>query len=141
MVSRLAQLPLKAVCKAGFAPHLLRRASGMPVILMYHGVSNEARQGLLDKDGKHIDLELFRRHLALLSRKRNVVPLSELTAGLADGQDASGMVAITFDDGYLDNYDCAAPVLDDFKLCATFFLATNFIGAQRWAWTDRKSVV
>jgi peptidoglycan/xylan/chitin deacetylase (PgdA/CDA1 family) len=109
----------------------------MPVILMYHGVSGEARGGLLDKDGKHLQLELFRRHLELLSRRKKVVPLAHLTRALADGQDVAGLVAITFDDGYLDNYECAAPVLDEFKICATFFLATNFIGAQRWAWTDR----
>jgi peptidoglycan/xylan/chitin deacetylase (PgdA/CDA1 family) len=137
MVSRLARLPIKVACKAGLGPHLLSRTSGMPVILMYHGVSNEDHAGLLDRDGKHIAVELFRKHLDLLSRKRKVVPLAELTTALADGQDATGMVAITFDDGYLDNYECAAPVLDEFKLCATFFLATNFIGAQRWAWTDR----
>jgi len=31
------------------------------------------------------------------------------------------MVAITFDDGYLNNVECAAPVLADLKLPATSF--------------------
>jgi peptidoglycan/xylan/chitin deacetylase (PgdA/CDA1 family) len=137
MVSPLARLPTKVACKLGFAPHLLSRTSGMPVILMYHGVSNEKRSGLLDRDGKHIDMELFRRHLDVLSRKRKVVPLAVMAEALTNGEDVRGLVAITFDDGYLDNVECAAPVLTDYKLCATFFLATGFIGANRWAWVDR----
>src|SRR5262245_6279366 len=111
MMSPLARLPIKVACKAGLASRLLRPMSGPPVILMYHGVSNESREGLLDRDGKHIDQHLFRDHLKLLSKRRKVVPLAVLTKALADGEDARGMVAITFDDGYLDNIECAAPVL------------------------------
>src|SRR4051812_8589970 len=84
MVSRLTRLPIKVACKAGLAPRMLRPTSGLPVILMYHGVSNESREGLLDRDGKHIDVPLFRRHLDLLSKRRKVVPLRVLTQALAD---------------------------------------------------------
>jgi peptidoglycan/xylan/chitin deacetylase (PgdA/CDA1 family) len=47
------------------------------------------------------------------------------------------MVAITFDDGYRDNAEYAAPLLLERKLPASFFLATGFIGQARWAWVDR----
>ena len=39
-------------------------------------------------------------------------------------------VAVTFDDGYRDNFECALPILDEFEIPATFFVATSFIGVD-----------
>lgn len=38
-------------------------------------------------------------------------------------------ILITFDDGYLDNYDQAYPLLDRFTTPATFFIITSLLGA------------
>jgi peptidoglycan/xylan/chitin deacetylase (PgdA/CDA1 family) len=137
MLSPLARLPTRLLCKVGAAPRLLRPTRGAPVILMYHGVTREMGPGLVNHNGKHVHADLFRRHLQMLSRHRRVVPLGVLIEALRKGEDAEGMVAITFDDGYLDNVECAAPLLAELKLPATFFLTTGFIGEARWAWVDR----
>jgi peptidoglycan/xylan/chitin deacetylase (PgdA/CDA1 family) len=43
------------------------------------------------------------------------------------------MVSITFDDGYLDNAEVAAPCLDRHGLRATYFVSTGFVdGAPMW---------
>jgi peptidoglycan/xylan/chitin deacetylase (PgdA/CDA1 family) len=41
-----------------------------------------------------------------------------------------GSLSITFDDGYLDNFQVAAPILRKLGLSATFFVTTRFIGSQ-----------
>jgi len=46
-------------------------------------------------------------------------------------------VLITFDDGYVDNYTNAFPVLSGHGVQGTFFLPTSFIGTNRLAWWDR----
>lgn len=43
---------------------------------------------------------------------------------------------ITFDDGYLDNYDVAFPILASEGVPATFFVTTGFIDSAQIAWWD-----
>ncbi len=136
-MSRLRKLASRVLCKAGLASRLLRPRAGAPVILLYHGVTDDVGHGLINGDGKHVHVDLFGRHLDMLCRSRRVVALEELIGALRNGTEAEGMVAITFDDGYRNNLEHAAPRLVDHKAPATFFIATGFIGTNRWPWTDR----
>ena len=45
--------------------------------------------------------------------------------------------AITFDDGFENNYSLAAPILDDFNLPATFYFSTDFIENNSMSWIDK----
>ena len=45
-------------------------------------------------------------------------------------------VAVTFDDGFLNNYTHAWPVLEQYGIPATIYLATGYIGSGRLIWTD-----
>jgi peptidoglycan/xylan/chitin deacetylase (PgdA/CDA1 family) len=142
VTSSPGRLTLKAAGKLGLAPRLLAPNRGQPIILMYHGVAASSDGGLLTAGGdKHVSESLFREHLRLLAARRRVVPLSTLVGGLLARKDCRGMVALSFDDGYLNNAQCAAPILREHSMSATFFLASGFIGANRWAWTDRLEYV
>lgn len=46
-------------------------------------------------------------------------------------------MVLTFDDGYMDNYTYAFPVLKSLKIPATIFLTTNFIGSKNAFWWDK----
>ena len=63
----------------------------------------------------------------------NVLPLDHAVRQLAAGTLPDRAAAITFDDGYADNYTVALPLLQEHQLTATFFIATAFIdGGTMW---------
>jgi peptidoglycan/xylan/chitin deacetylase (PgdA/CDA1 family) len=66
----------------------------------------------------------------------NVLPLGEAIERLYAGTIPARALAITFDDGYADNEQHAAPILANLGLSATFFIATGFIGSG-CMWNDQ----
>lgn len=72
----------------------------------------------------------FKAFCRFFRRHARVVPLAEQVAGCRDGRDMSGTISITFDDGYRDNYEVAAPILRSLELPATFFVTSGFIGSR-----------
>lgn len=83
-----------------------------------------------------VDAELFERHLRLLKRFFNVIPLLEATRHLRKRSLPPRAACITFDDGYADNATVALPILQRHGLSACFFIATGYLGAGRM-WNDR----
>lgn len=65
-----------------------------------------------------------------------VLPLGEAAGRLFDGSLPARAMAITFDDGYADNEQLAAPILRSLGLSATFFVSTGFLG-DGCMWNDR----
>ena len=88
-------------------------------VLIYHRVASLSR----DVYRLAVTPEAFRSQLATLTRHWQVVPLAELVPTGA-GEPPSESVALTFDDGYLDNLDVVLPLLEEFDAPATFFLTT-----------------
>jgi peptidoglycan/xylan/chitin deacetylase (PgdA/CDA1 family) len=70
--------------------------------------------------------------MAALARVFNVLPLDEALDRLAAGSLPARAAAVTFDDGYADNHDVALPILREFGLPATFFVATGTLGQCMW---------
>ncbi|MBI3776089.1 MAG: polysaccharide deacetylase family protein [Gammaproteobacteria bacterium] len=128
---------LRAVTASGIGGLVARMRAEGPHILMYHGVSARARRGLENCEGKHVELDIFVRQLQAVAESRRVIPLTALIAGIRSGETLRDAVAITFDDGYENNVLNAAPVLAELGMSATFFLATGYIGTDRWLWVDR----
>lgn len=67
-----------------------------------------------------------------------ILTLDCLLARLAHGDAAtSPALVLTFDDGYADNADTAADILDRFNMNATFFIATGAVDAENGYPWDR----
>lgn len=135
-VDRMNRRKAKSIAGDWLARHgLHRRLLGdRGVVLTFHRVS-DAYQDPLTCSVKDFEsfCGFFRRHFT-------VVSLGEMVRRLESGLNLSGTLALTFDDGYRDNYECAAPVLRTFRLPATFFVVSDFMDSDVVAWWDRELV-
>lgn len=124
-----------AKSKTGF-PKII---PGSVNIIAYHRVVADIEKA--EKDaiyGLVVSAATFRRHCEILRKSFDVVSL-ETAAYFLDGMRnvSRPLAVITFDDGYLDFYEQAFPVLNEFGLPATVFLPTEYIGGHKPLAHDR----
>lgn len=126
--------------RTGLARRSLDRAAkGRAGILMYHRVLPPRQRHAGIEPGMYVDARTFAQQVAFLNRNCRIVPLdriSEAWEGNGSGQ-SRPVCALTFDDGWVDFMEHAYPVLEAQKVPATVFLPTDFIGTDKWFWTDR----
>jgi peptidoglycan/xylan/chitin deacetylase (PgdA/CDA1 family) len=99
-------------------------------VLMYHGVCEHSL--IPNHINFHLPPDIFERQMRALKRRYRVLPLKETVSALKAGTPLSKGVVITFDDGYRNNGQCAAPILNHLGLPFTVFVATAYIGTDRW---------
>lgn len=106
-------------------------------ILMYHRV--KPSQGEPDPHGLRVTPQNFRDQLNQIATAFRVLSLGEFVDELQEGDNpAQPAVVITFDDGYVDTYIYAYPILHELSLPATMFLPTNYIqGHADLFWWER----
>jgi peptidoglycan/xylan/chitin deacetylase (PgdA/CDA1 family) len=110
---------------------------GLP-ILMYHKVGTPPEGSQLKK--LWVSPEKFRRQLGYLSdQKYHPITFKDLYNHWDTGLPLpSNPIVITFDDGYLNNYTEAFPILKDFGYRAVIYVETETIGGDN-KWHDPKS--
>lgn len=99
------------------------RGNSRLVILTYHRVLPCRDEILQDEP----TCDEFKWQMQLLASKFNVVALIDAVDMLRDGTLPNRSVAVTFDDGYRNNFNYALPILQEAGLPATFFVATGFL--------------
>jgi peptidoglycan/xylan/chitin deacetylase (PgdA/CDA1 family) len=72
--------------------------------------------------------QTFESFIAWLVQRANVLPLANLTTTDANTGNRRPSVALTFDDGTIDNYTVALPILTKYGCTATFFVVTSMVG-------------
>jgi peptidoglycan/xylan/chitin deacetylase (PgdA/CDA1 family) len=81
--------------------------------------------------------EMFARQMEYVAQHFNVIDLAALRAFIEQGSPLPPRaLLITFDDGYLDNYANAYPVLRAYKFPAVIFLMTRGMDDPTPAWWD-----
>ena len=110
---------------AGALGLLARDFSSKMIIVTFHRVNDQ-----LDLDGITCNSTTFETFCRYFRSHFTVVPLSKQIAGIRSGREMGGTLSITFDDGYRDNAEVAAPILRRLGLPATFFVVSGFIGTE-----------
>ncbi len=101
-------------------------------ILLYHRVA-EAES---DPQLLCVAPARFAEHLDALRRNYHPLSLGALVGGLREGVVPANAVAVTFDDGYADNYTHALPLLRRYDVGATVFVASDYLSGAREFWWD-----
>lgn len=109
------------------------RLKGKPYlsILIYHQILPELDE--LRFDG--VDAKQFAQQMLWVKDHFNVLPLRTALRLMAKNKLPSRALCITFDDGYLDNYTVALPILKKIGLPASFYISSGMLGGNRM-WHD-----
>lgn len=116
-----------------------RAVPGCVNIIAYHRVVKDIAKAEHEAiHGMVVSSTTFRSHCETLRRAFDVVSL-ETAVHFLDGERrvVRPMAVITFDDGYVDFYNEAFPILNDLGLSATVFLPTAYIGQEKPLAHDR----
>ncbi len=113
------------------------------LVLNYHRIGNADEDpfdpGVFSASGDQLNDQI-----AYLKRHVSLVTLEEAMAfahGTLQEKAPRCRVLITFDDGYLDNYQIAFPILRSHGAQGVFFLVTSLVGSGCVPWWDRIAFV
>ena len=95
------------------------------VVFCYHRVNDDMRDSLT------VGVEQFDEQMDLLARLYPVVSIEDVVDGTFERDTSRPAVAVTFDDGYRDNWELAVPILARHRIPAAFFVSTGMIGTDR----------
>jgi peptidoglycan/xylan/chitin deacetylase (PgdA/CDA1 family) len=135
---RLAKRELAAqMCAATGFTRVLESVPMRPLLMVlnYHRIG-DATQTPYDSGIFSATAEEFDAQIAYLKRRFYLTSLEEARGVVAGGVPPGTSVLITFDDGYLDNYTLAFPILRSHNVQGVFFLPTAFVGTGKLPWWD-----
>ena len=115
-------------------PLFRKRGNSKAIVLMYHRVCPD--DGLDTNQIVHPDI--FEEQIKYLKQHYTVLSADKLYRAVSKKSIPRNSVIITFDDGYLDNYTYAYPILKKHCLKAIIFIAPKFIEQNtKLAWWDK----
>lgn len=110
------------------------------IILNYHRILPlKEVKNLIIQPGMYVEEKVFERQILFLKKYFHILSFPEYLRKKED-KDMSlnkRYCLITFDDGWLDNYEYAFPILKKYNIPATIFIPVSFIGTNRLFWQDK----
>jgi peptidoglycan/xylan/chitin deacetylase (PgdA/CDA1 family) len=124
---------------ATVAPRFWGRGDSSLLVLMYHRVlpvGHPDRSS--EQPGMYVSPETLAMHLEVVKKHFTLVHLDDWRQRVEQGASVpSRACAITFDDGWRDNYQYAWPVLRAASVPATIFIVSSLVGTRYSFWPNR----
>jgi peptidoglycan/xylan/chitin deacetylase (PgdA/CDA1 family) len=121
--------------RSTFAAHT---AVNVDLVLLYHRFA----AGEPDPLGLCVSPANFETQIGVLRDQFEVVALGDIAARVRAGEPGSGRIAITIDDGYVDNLTTGIPLIAAAGLPATLFAATGHIeNGRRFFWDEMQRLL
>jgi Predicted xylanase/chitin deacetylase len=106
-------------------------------ILIYHDIGNmDTSVPSVESDLYSLAPDTFEGHLqSIVRRQVSTLTMEDLIRTGDNGTSRKTGICLTFDDGYLSNYDTVCPLLTQYGLKGSFFITTGQVGwPQRVTW-------
>lgn len=135
---RKAYVVISAVAILVVGAHLFLRSIYVVPVLMYHNIDEHYKESKLS-----VSPQSFERQMRFLrERGYNIVSLEKLVGLLSSKKSIPyKTIAITFDDGYKNNYTAAFAVLKKYGIPACIFVVVGKIGRAGYlSWRDLKEM-
>lgn len=137
MGSKSKRLLKKALLRSSILRAVGRLFPPAAVILSYHSIVEDPRRTdhILGISRAQAD---FERHMKTVSQRFSPVTMQDVAEFVKDGRRLPPRaVAVTFDDGFADNYEVALPILNRYSVPATFYIMVDAVENGRLPWYCR----
>lgn len=138
MLKQLVKRPVRAAV-AAIAPHVWRYRKRSLLVLMYHRVfTKDDPRWHIEQPGMVVSVDAFKMHLEVIKQHFEPVRLGDWIRSSLEGATVPERAcAVTFDDGWRDNFDNAYPLLRQAGVPATIFLVSDLVGTNHMFWPER----
>lgn len=132
------QIVKKIISRSKILP-MLGKFSHNIVILRYHSIKEDPRpyEDLIGEAIIHT-VDVFKKQMEILARRYNPISIDDLYLYLKGEKTLPARsVLVTFDDGYADNLELAAPILNQYEIPATIYVTVNAVSDHSIPWFVR----
>jgi peptidoglycan/xylan/chitin deacetylase (PgdA/CDA1 family) len=104
-------------------------------VLMYHSVKELPEEHANTLGGIVHSTALFRQQMEMLARHWTPVSMDDVLLFTRGEKELPAQCfAVTFDDGYADNFEIAAPIMEEFGIPGAFYITVGYIETGKLPW-------
>ena len=138
LLKRLAKKPLHWLASQYFHYSLTPQSPQLRVLMYHRILPKQDSRYSTEEPGMIVEADTFKQHLKLIKQHLTPIHLSEWIDRQQKGLSLpKNACAITFDDGWADNYEYAYPVIKDQQVPVTLFVVSDMIGTDRQFWPNQ----
>lgn len=113
------------------------RKKNQLIVFNYHRIHDEKRPIIFDDKLFGANTRRFKMEMEWIKKETNIISEKDLLDIIYNKKSLNRICSmITFDDGYIDNYEVAFPVLKELCIPATFFIPTWSLTERKVGWWD-----